>query len=286
MSVNEWHKQGQFIPFKSIKLFAAASGSPANPPILALHGFPTASYDYARIVPLLVDQFYVVAFDFPGFGFSDKPTNYAYSIFDHADAAETIANHYGIDQRPFTLLMHDMGDSVGLELLKRKSLPVNQIVMLNGSVLLKYYQPLITQRLLLHPIMGKIITGLGLIKRGTFARQFGSVFASPPPEAEIDEFWNLVTHNHGDKIYHLLIRYLNERALHEYTWLDALKTHPAPLTILWGERDPVSVSAIADAVKTYRPDARDIRLPEIGHYPQWEAPETIAAVIQGLENGT
>jgi pimeloyl-ACP methyl ester carboxylesterase len=153
------------------------------------------------------------------------------------------------------------------------------MIMLNGSVLLKYYRPLITQKLLLNPITGRIMTALQLIKRRTFGQQFASVFASPPPESEIDDFWSLITHNEGNKIYHLLIRYLNERKIHEYRWLDALAAHKAPLTLIWGQRDPVSVPKIAEAVIERRPDARYIPLEDIGHYPQWEAADRVAAAV-------
>jgi pimeloyl-ACP methyl ester carboxylesterase len=144
-------------------------------------------------------------------------------------------------------------------------------------VLGKYYQPLITQRLLLHPIIGPLLTRFGLINRTVFARQFSRLFPAPPPGDELDAFWSLIMHNGGARIYHLLIHYLSERKRHEEAWLDALAAHKAPLLVLWGQRDPVSVPRIAEAVVERRPDARYVRLESLGHYPQWEDPQTIAS---------
>jgi pimeloyl-ACP methyl ester carboxylesterase len=97
---------------------------------------------------------------------------------------------------------------------------------------------------------------------------------------EIDAFWSLICHNDGLGIYHLLIQYLRERKIHEHTWLDALKTHPAPLTVIWGQRDPVAVPSIANAILARRPDTHYIPLEEVGHFPQWEAPEEVANAVR------
>jgi pimeloyl-ACP methyl ester carboxylesterase len=62
-------------------------------------------------------------------------------------------------------------------------------------------------------------------------------------------------------------------------WFDALVAHPAPLTVIWGQRDPVSVPKIAESILEGRPDATYIPLPDVGHYPQWEAPERVANIL-------
>jgi pimeloyl-ACP methyl ester carboxylesterase len=160
---------------------------------------------------------------------------------------------------------------------------VARLVLLNGSLLLKYYRPLLSQRLLLNRVTGPVISALRLIRRPLFARQFRRLFPKPPPEDEIDAFYSLITSNDGLRIYHRLIGYLRERAQHEDEWLAALATHPAPLLVLWGQRDPVSRPRIAEAVVEVRKqagtDVRYVPLPALGHYPQWEDPEAIGREI-------
>jgi len=275
-SPNAWREAGSMVRLGDYRIFTRVEGQ--GEPVLVLHGFPTASYDYARLVPLLAGRYRLILFDFLGFGFSDKPRPHRYSLFEQADIATAVAAHYGLTH--CALLTHDMGNSVALEVLRRRAFQVDKMVMLNGSVLLKYYQPLITQRLLLNPLTGPLLAGLRLIGKRTFARQFGSVFAQPPGAAELADFWSLITYNDGAGIYHRLIRYLNERKIHEYEWLDALVNHTTMLTIIWGQRDPVSVPQIADAVMKRRPDATYFRLNDVGHYPQWEAPEHTASLIR------
>ena len=267
---------GEWLDVKGKRIFVKTAGN--GKPLLMLHGFPTASYDYARLLPLLEDEYRLILLDFLGFGFSDKPRPYDYSLFEQAEIAEAVTTHFGFDS--VNMLAHDMGASVALEILRRGKPSVEKLVLLNGSVLLDAYRPLLLQRLLLHPVIGPTMTALRLVGRRGFGRQFGTVFAQRPPEAEIDAFWSLITYNDGTRIYDRLSQYLNERKVHQHRWLDALKSHPAPLTVIWGQRDPVSVPAIAQAVLERRPDAGYVPLDEIGHYPQWEAPERVALAVK------
>lgn len=51
--------------------------------LIILHGFPTSTYDYVDALDYLKTEFSrVILMDFIGFGFSDKPSNYSYSLFE------------------------------------------------------------------------------------------------------------------------------------------------------------------------------------------------------------
>lgn len=275
MNLAEWQASGEYIDFQGYEIFVRVAGD--GDPMLVLHGFPTASYDYVRLAPLLADRYRLYLFDFLGYGFSDKPQGHSYSLFEQTDITQAVANHFGLTD--VAILTHDMGNSVTLELLRRPHPTVNRIIMLNGSVLLDHYSPVITQKLLLNPLIGPVISKLKLIRKPIFARQFGKLFAQKPSGEEIDEFWQLILHNNGLTNYHLLIRYLNERKVHEHMWLDVLKASTAPLTVIWGQRDPVSVPKIAEAILERRPDTDYHALEDVGHFPQWETPQRVASII-------
>ncbi len=82
----------------------------------SIHGFPTSSVDWARALPVLGASRRVVLFDLPGFGLSDKPDR-PYSIHSSADAAQGLIE--ALELAEFDLVTHDMGDTVGGELLAR-----------------------------------------------------------------------------------------------------------------------------------------------------------------------
>jgi pimeloyl-ACP methyl ester carboxylesterase len=61
------------IDVDGFNIFYRAAGAPDAPKLLLLHGFPTASHMFRNLIPLLADQFHVIAPDLPGFGNSDMP---------------------------------------------------------------------------------------------------------------------------------------------------------------------------------------------------------------------
>jgi len=56
-----------------LRLFYREAGDPSKPTIVLLHGFPTSSYQFHDLIPLLADRFHVIAPDYPGMGYSDAP---------------------------------------------------------------------------------------------------------------------------------------------------------------------------------------------------------------------
>lgn len=278
ITLDAWRQSGFWLSFRGMRLFVVEYGQ--GIPVLALHAFPTGSYDYSRIVPLLQDRFRLILFDFPGFGFSDKPSRFAYSLFTYADAAQAVAAHFGLEH--LCVLGHDIGDSVALELLRRGSPVIERLVLMNGSVYsipFTDFKMRLLQKLFLNPHTGAMITRLRLIRRETFPRMFNPIFAHPLTQAELDMFWSLVAYHDGARLYPRLMWYMLERWEHQQTWLNVLRNHPAPLTLIWGQSDPVATPEVADTVMKLRPDAQVVRLEQVGHYPHWEAPEvTVEAV--------
>ena len=85
----------------------------------------------------------------------------------------------------------------------------------------------------------------------------------------------MIDHDHGTTIFHELIGYIDERRSCRARWVGALRHTDLPLRLIAGGADPI---AGAQTVARYRellprPDA--VELPEIGHYPQLEAPEAV-----------
>jgi pimeloyl-ACP methyl ester carboxylesterase len=275
---DDWFHQGKFIPFDGLQIFTHKQGR--GQPVLCLHAFPTSSYDYSRIAPFLSARNELIFLDYPGFGFSDKPARYPYSLFKYADAVEAVCKHFKLDS--VWVCAHDIGDSIALELLHRKMLTVEKLVLLNGSVFsIPFTDPrmALAQKLWLNPLMGSLISGLRLFRKPMFATMFNNIFRRTLSPAEINAFWVCICHNNGLGIYHQLMGYMPERWRHQHAWLDALEKHPAPLTLIWGQADPVATPAVADHVLARRPDAQYIRLQGVGHYPHWDAPSVVADAV-------
>lgn len=83
----------------------------SGPPLLLCHGNPTWSFLYRHIVRALRDRFRCVAVDYLGFGLSDRPDGYGYTIAEHARTVGEFVDHLGLDG--VVLMGQDWGGPIG-----------------------------------------------------------------------------------------------------------------------------------------------------------------------------
>src|SRR5919106_5854659 len=109
MRSDAWFADGERVllelPSGSFEIFARVSGSGRW--LTFLHGFPTSSWDWAKVAPALERRFCLLCFDFLGFGESDKPRGHRYSIIEQADLTAVLWQHFGIEETG--LVAHDYG---------------------------------------------------------------------------------------------------------------------------------------------------------------------------------
>lgn len=252
-----------------------------GPVVLMLHGFPTWSYDYADVATDLARDHDVITLDFLGYGASDKPDPYEYSVAESADTVEDLAAHLHLDS--VRLVAHDYGGIVGQELIDRVlagQLPftISSVVMLNCGIVYSAYRPTRMQKLLILPVLGKLLAG-----RITADRVRSALDAIRGPkvtDTEFDDLWYGVSLHDGHKLAYRHIRYNAERAAHHRRWEKALADWDGPLRLVWGLDDPVSGRHVLEAATEVLPRAAVTELPGVGHYPQSEAPAAVAAAVR------
>jgi pimeloyl-ACP methyl ester carboxylesterase len=258
-----------------------SAGNP--PPLLFLHGYPSSSYDWLRLLGLLPDQEFA-CFDFLGFGLSDKPRDHVYSLMDQADLVEGIVYRMGVGE--VVLIAHDMGTSVATELLARDvegRLPfrLRSVLLLNGSMVLERASLSLSQKAL-RSRFGPLVAALS--NERSFRRSFARLFspAHPLTEDEAADQWALLAYGGGNRILHKLIHYLRERVEFAERWHGALRDWDGELELAWAMLDPIATPAVLDAVTDLRPFAPVTRFDDLGHYLQIEAPEALAPIVARL----
>lgn len=267
-----WQQSGKWFTYEGHAIFSRMAGR--GEPLLLLHGFPTASWDWHHLWPMLVQGNHLLALDMLGFGFSDKPRHYAYSIEDQSDLVEGMLDGLGL--KSVHLLAHDYGCSVAQELLAREQegvLPfeIASVCFLNGALFPEVHSPLLIQNLLRSPLGGLISRAL---TRRSFERSFIKLFGtkSLPDQQDLDDFWHLITYNNGRGILHQLIHFMEERRCHRHRWVSALQNARQPMRLVSGVADPVSGAATAKRYKEMIKDADVVQLKNVGHYPHFESP--------------
>jgi pimeloyl-ACP methyl ester carboxylesterase len=227
----------------------------------------------------------VLAFDFLGFGLSDKPREHDYSLFWQADLTEDLVRRYGAG-RPAFLVGHDMGTSVANELMARDvegglEMELAGILLFNGSMVLERASPTPAQRIL-RSRLGPLFSRLS--SEWVFRQQFGSVFseAHPLSDSEAADQWQLICHKGGRTLGHRLISYMDQREEHASRWHGAIRDWPGELSLAWGLRDPVATTDVLDALRELRPGVPVAELPELAHYPQLEDPDQMVNALRGV----
>ena len=283
-SIDEWRNNGDYVSINGHCIFFIDTDSETpqtsiKETILLIHGFPTSSWDWAKIWGPLSSRYRLIAMDMLGFGLSDKPDPHKYSIHEQADIVEDLIRQ--LDLKRFHVLAHDYGDTVAQELLARQNAGTGagvwtSICFLNGGLFPETHKALLIQKLLLSPL-GPLINKLTTRHRfdASVSRVFGQ--ETQPSKAELDGFWELVNHNDGRHIFHNLISYMSDRKKHRNRWVTALKDAKVPLALINGSVDPVSGAHMIAHYRNIVGEPDFLRqLPEIGHYPQVEAPTEVA----------
>ena len=276
-----WRAGGRRHVHRGHEIFWQAGGAGGEgAPLLCIHGFPTASWDWHAIWPELCRHFpRVLAPDMIGFGWSDKPRAYRYSIMDQADLHEGLLRAEGVGR--FHILAHDYGDTVAQELLarqiergRRAGLRLQSLCLLNGGLFPESLRPTLLQKLLLSragPLISKLMTEHGF--RASFSRVFGP--NTQPSFDELAEFWQLIAYNGGADLAYKQMRYLKQREQYRERWVEALQRTRVPLRFVSGKLDPVSGSRMVESYQRLIPDPDVVTIPGVGHYPQLEAPQEV-----------
>ena len=269
--LSAWRKRSQTFDFhgRTLRYWVAGQGEP----LLLIHGFPTASWDWHYLWQPLAQRNLVIACDMLGFGDSAKPLDHGYCLLEQADLQQALLAHLRVEQ-PVHVLAHDYGDSVAQELLARHyegRFHMASCVFLNGGLFPETHRPALVQKLLLSPLGWMIGRAFG---RNALANSFSQIFGpnTRPSESALDDFWSLIDCHDGTRILHKLIAYIPQRGRMRERWVAAMQREEVPLRVIDGEMDPISGAHMVARYCELVPHADTVLLANIGHYPQIEAP--------------
>jgi pimeloyl-ACP methyl ester carboxylesterase len=268
-----------------IDIFYREAGDPNAPTLLLLHGFPTSSHMFRDLIPLLADQYHLVAPDYPGFGYSARPAPSEFNYtFDHlADVMEHFVDALGLKR--YSLYMQDFGGPVGFRLAFRRPEQIRSLIIQNANayeegvsqgvkdVVLRVWKertPETENRL------------RQLFELPATKRQYLEGVPDPSrvsPDAWEHAQWGM--DRPGDKeIQFTLHANYGSNVEHYDEWHAYFRRSQPPTLIVWGKGDFVFTPAGAEA---YRQDLKHVELHmlDAGHF----ALETNAAQIAGLIRG-
>ncbi len=257
------------IPLDGHDVFYREAGDPAAPALLLLHGFPTSSFMYARLMPLLEDRFHLVAPDLPGFGFTRSPPRgeFAYTFANLAEVMDGFVD--ALNLKRFAMMVFDYGAPVGFRLALKKPERIAAIVSQNGNAyeeglsdgwnpIRQYWrEPSDTNRAALRAFLSPETT------RWQYTHGVADETLIAPESYTLDSA--LLARPGNDEIQlDLFLDYASNVALYP-RFQEYFRAHRPALLALWGSNDPFFLPAGARAFRRDLPDA-DIRFFETGHF--------------------
>ncbi|OIJ10542.1 alpha/beta hydrolase [Anaerobacillus alkalilacustris] len=261
MEINQINSE--FITISNVKIFCEHVMN-GKPPMLLIHGFASSTYTFNRLFPLLEKYFSLIAIDLPGFGRSEKSTNFMYSFKNYAELIVQCIDYFRLTN--VTIVGHSMGGQIALYTAKAVPEKINKLILLGCS---------------------------GYLKR---AKKF-LIYASYLPffdyfiyyyihKKEVKDYLENVVYNHSlindelinefrkplleKKFYQSLTRLLRYREGDLQP--DQLKVIQTPTLLIWGEEDNVVSVNIGKKLVCDLPNAKLITYKKTGHLITEERP--------------
>jgi pimeloyl-ACP methyl ester carboxylesterase len=280
----DWIAAGETRRLAGHDIFVRTEIAAGRPPLLLIHGYPTASYDWHHLWARLAARYSLYACDLLGFGMSAKPRGLHYSIFLQADVCQAVLADCGVEAAH--VLAHDYGDTVAQELLARERegrVRLGSVCFLNGGLFPETHRARLVQKLLAAPLLGPLVAR-GISHSG-FVDTMRSISGRiPPSDEELEDLWVLMERDDGKRALGKLIGYMAERRRNRARWVGGLTDTRVPLKLICGAADPVSGAHMAARYRELVPNPDISLLEGVGHYPQLEEPARVVDEYLGFRD--
>ncbi len=272
----EHAENSHFVEIDGATIHYQEFGERTNPTLLLIHGYTASTYVWKTVAPMFAAQkFHVVAVDLVGFGFSDKPTWFDYTIASQARVIERLMNRLGIGKA--TVVGSSYGGAVAATLALDYAERVEKLVMVgavaNDEVL---DNPIL--KLASVPILGEIFTPFMIDSKALAKTRMKRTLA---PESQ-----HLIT----DERVEAVIRPLKAKDAH-HSVLASARNWDAnrigedahlinqPTLLLWGEDDEIIPLYNGENLYDAIVHSRLVVLKNCGHLPPEEKPERFVALV-------
>jgi pimeloyl-ACP methyl ester carboxylesterase len=264
---------GKFVEVEGLDVHYVEQGE--GEPVLMLHGWPTSSYLWRGILPVVGEGNRAIAIDLPGFGRSDKPTDASYSFrfFDRVLTGFLEA----IEVERLGLAVHDLGGLIGLYWAAQHPERVTRLALLNTLVFARPSAAVVAfiAAARMPGIRSWLTSPAGL----RFAMRLGVHDKSRMTDETISAYQEPFASDDARLALRKAAIGLHPKGLKEIEdWLPRIDV---PVKVLYGERDRI----LPDVARTMRkvservPQTQLSTLPDCGHFCQEERPGEIGAQL-------
>ncbi|MGX6605034.1 alpha/beta fold hydrolase [Micromonosporaceae bacterium Da 78-11] len=266
------------------QIFYREAGPADKPALVLLHGFPTSSFMFRTLIPLLAADFHVIAPDHLGFGLSDAPgaDEFDYTFDALTDLTAGLLGHLGIER--YAIYVQDYGAPIGWRLALRDPAAITAIITQNGNGYDAGFVDEFWQGVWDYHREQNARTEAGVRAALTLDAIRWQYVTGTPDETLIDPtvWWHdhaLVSRPGNDAVQlRLFADYASNPPLYPRLH-DYFRTTQVPLLAVWGRGDEIFGPDGARAFADDLPDA-EIHLLDGGHFLLESAPGEVADLIR------
>lgn len=268
---------GRFFTAGGVGSFVRTEG--VGEPIVMIHGLPASSFLYRKVLAGVAREgFQGIAFDLPGMGLAERPSDFGYRIVDLSEWCAAAVDALGLDR--FHLVVHDAGGPVGFGLAARmpqriKSLTIFDTVLEVGRI----------------PFPGELLARFASSMRGPFTSklvwrrlmyQVGLFDHSATPSAEIDAYRVLALGADGGWGYLQIMSKLRdfEESQRYRDVVDSRKA-PYPIAVAWAAFDPALSLGGRGKAMMRATGVDSMTVLPAKHFPQEDQAPALAEIIVG-----
>ncbi len=246
--------------------------APGKPTALLIHGFANSLQSFRRLAPLLVDRYYVVAYDMPGFGLSDKPAPFDYKNAHQAEIGSDLIKALGL--KNVVVGGHSLGGAIALR-VALESPEVIGLVVMNPGIITSGVPAIAKYLVFPFPRIQAKIFGDPEFRSNFLRRSFIN------PAIVTDDVVNDLSRTARTQGYlsgmtSMMGQYNDPD---EVPMLPGLKV---PSLIVWGQQDRNKTLSEYEELKAKLPSNTAVLVPTSGHYVQEEAPAETADAMKGF----
>jgi len=255
-----------------LDIFYREAGDPSKPALVLLHGFPTSSQMYRKVLNSLKDDYYLIAPDYPGFGESSvpSPAEFDYTFDNIAKVVDGLLEKKNV--KKYALMIQDYGAPVGFRIAVKHPERVTGLVVMNGNAYEEGFgeeawAPIFQYWKGKTPELEKAISEQVFSHEGM---RWQYTHGTRNPENINPDNWNLdyfkISREGQARIQLNLFYDYQNNVKHYPAWQKFLKEQQPPTLLVWGKGDAFFPESGAEG---YKRDLKDIdyNILNTGHFP-------------------
>ncbi|KAJ1704089.1 hypothetical protein LUZ63_003868 [Rhynchospora breviuscula] len=263
--------------------FCVESGSSSNPSVVLAHGFPSQAYSYRKVLPVLSQSYHATAFDWLGFGFSDKPQpkyGFDYTLDDYTSALESLIEAIAPDK--LSLVVQGYFAPIALKYAINHQDKLQHLILVNPPITDKHAKLPSTLSLFSNFLLGEIFCQDPL-RASDKALLSSGPYAMKEEDAMVYRRPYLTSGSSGFALNAISKAMKKDLKAYIQSMIEVIlsKSWKVPTSICWGMRDRwLSYEGVEDFCKDS--NSKLLELPMAGHHVQEDYGEDLGRIISEI----